>query len=408
VGTSYRTVSMDDLAVLAGATTSIVDTLQASAFLQGNVTLSTCNRFEIYIDSDTFHGGIEATLKAVRAALPSGRADIVDRLDVYPDNAAVQHLLEVAAGLDSMVIGEAEIIGQVRDALGRSQASAPLHRLFSAALTTAKAVTTETALGAAGRSIASVGLDLVVQRHFPLTGRRAVVVGTGSFARVVTAALQNGGVKDIFVYSPSGRAEQFASTHPVTALGAAEFDPALADADLLIACSRRGIDEPPVLTATRLATVRANARARLPILDFSLPGDVEDAAADLDCVDLINLEEIRANITDDQADAVSAAQEIVNQGVETYLRLEYGRAASPAVVALRKYAKSFIDRETEAARKRYDEATTDAIGRSLHRVFNALLHEPSVRAADLARNGELGEYHHALHTLFGLDVEVTP
>ena len=120
-----------------------------------------------------------------------------------------------------MVIGEAEIIGQVREALAAagSQAGPSLTRLFHAALTTAKAVTAQTDLGAAGRSIATVGLELVEKRHFPLAGRSALLVGTGSYARVVTAALVRRGCTDVTVYSPTGRAEQFAATHPVQPVG---------------------------------------------------------------------------------------------------------------------------------------------------------------------------------------------
>ena len=162
IGISHHLVALDDLALLSRASDAVLARLDA-ADLVGVVLLGTCNRFEVYFESASFHAGLESVLAAVRDALPAAARGMVDAFEVYAGTGAVQHLIEVASGLDSMVVGEAEIIGQVREALTRSgdRASAALHRLFHAALTTAKAVSSQTALGAAGRSIAQVGLGLV-------------------------------------------------------------------------------------------------------------------------------------------------------------------------------------------------------------------------------------------------------
>ena len=406
VGLSHHLVPLEDLARLTQVADQLTAALDESSSLIGRVILSTCNRFEVYFESDSFHGGLETVLAAVRMALPPERRELVDEFEVYAGQGAVQHLLEVASGLDSMVIGEEQIIGQVREALANAEgrASATLNRLFHAALTTGKAVSTNTDLGAAGRSIATVGLELVEQRHFPLAGRRALVVGTGSYARVVTAALLRLGCVDLAVYSPTGRAEAFAESHPVTPVPSDGLATALATTDLLVTCSGGERGAGPVVTAGLLASARAIG-GLLPVLDLSLTGDVDPDAASLVEVDLIDLEEVGAHAPTQQAAAVIAARDLIARGVDTYLHLEQGRAATPAVTAMRAHVSHFIEREIEAAARRYDPETAAAVARSLRRVSNALLHTPSLRAAKLARTGGLADYQHALHTLFGIDVE---
>ena len=407
LGISHHLVSLNDLAELSRVAEQVTTALDADPALAGRVVLSTCNRFEVYFEAESFHGPLEAVLGAVRGALPAAAAGIVDQFEIYPGQAAVQHLLEVAAGLDAMVIGEAEIIGQVREALAAagSSAGATLTRLFHAALTTAKAVTAETGLGAAGRSIVTVGLELVEQRHFPLAGRSALLVGTGSYARVVTAALVRRGCPNVTVYSPTGRAEQFAATHPVQPVPEDGLAAAIAATDLLVACSGGAPTTGSLIGTGLLAAARAEAVAVLPVLDLSLTGDVDPGAATLLGVDLIDLEEIGAHAPAEQAAAVLAARDLVARGVDTYLHLEQGRAATPAVTAMRAHVSQFIEREIESANRRYDAQTAAAVARSLRRVSNALLHTPSLRAAELARSGELADYSHALQTLFGIEIE---
>ena len=407
VGISHHLVPLDELAGLSRVAEQVTSALDADPSLRGHVALNTCNRFEVYFEAESFHGPLEAVLGTIRAALAPADAGLVDQFEIYPGQAAVQHLLEVTAGLDAMVIGEAEIIGQVREALAAagSRAGSSLTRLFHAALTTAKAVTAETDLGAAGRSIATVGLELVEKRHFPLAGRKALLVGTGSYARVVTAALVRRGCTDVTVYSPTGRAEQFAATHPVQAVPEDGLAEAITATDLLVACSGGAATTGSLIGTDMLAGARKRVVAVLPVLDLSLTGDVDAEAATLLGIDLIDLEEIGAHAPAEQAAAVLAARDLVSRGVDTYLHLEQGRAATPAVTAMRAHVSQFIEREIEAANRRYDAETAAAVARSLRRVSNALLHTPSLRAAELARSGELADYSHALQTLFGIEIE---
>ena len=407
VGLSHHLVTLDELAVLAGTADHAVATLDERPDVSGFVLLSTCNRFELYFDSPGFHRGIEAVLETIGAALPASHAGLIGQFEVYAGEMAAQHLLEVASGLDAMVVGEDEILGQVRSALAEAEThtTPALRRLFHAALTTGKAVSSQTDLGSAGRSIAAVGLDLVERRHFPLAGRRTLLVGTGSYARVVTATLLRLGCATLSVYSRSGRAEQFAATHPVVAVPADGLLDAIASADLVVSCSGSDDNGDPVLTASLLAEARSSATSLLPVLDLSLSGDVDQGAVNLVGVDLIDLDEIGAHAPAEHSTAVLAARDLVSRGVDAYLHLESGRAATPAITAMRSHVSQFIEREIEAAARRHGPETAAAVAHSLRRVSNALLHTPSLRAAELARVGGLEDYQHALHTLFGIDVQ---
>ncbi len=390
------------MATLSRQAADVLAHLSSRDTVAGVAILATCNRFEVYVDSPTFHGAVEMILDAVRVTHPGLDAEVLDAFVVYAGQGAVEHLFEVASGLDSMVIGEAEIAGQVRDALVKADAttSAALRRLFQDALTTSKAVTSRTNLGAAGRSIASVGLDLAGQRIGAWPEAKTLVVGTGSYARVVVAELVRRGTQRVRVYSGSGRAERFAQSHPVQPTE--DLAEALAWADLVVTCSGTGS---VVLTADTVSQARRGLLDFLTIVDLTAAGDVSLETAQLPDVDLISLDRIGEHVPSEQAAAVLDARDIVNRAVVTYQHLEEGRRAVPAVTAMRAHVSQIIEREIDLASAQHSPEVAEAVARSLRRVSNALLHAPSVRAAELARTGGLDDYRQALHTLFGIVVE---
>jgi len=159
------------------------------------------------------------------------------------------------------------------------------------------------------------------------------------------------------------------------------------------------------LNADTLADARVGHTAPLPVLDLAMAGDVAPDASLLPQVVVIDLDEVSRNAPAEQADAVAAATELVRSGVATFSHVEGGRKADPAVTAIRAYVSAIIEAEIVAAERRHTPETADAVARSLRRVSNALLHTPSVRAAELARTGDLEDYRNALHTLFGIHVE---
>lgn len=305
-----------------------------------------------------------------------------------------------------MVVGEAQVVGQVRQALAEAdaakRATPALHRLFQDALATAKTVASTTELGGRGRSIASVGLDLLEAQHSPVAGSQALVLGTGSYAGVVVAELTRRGCTDIAVYSRTGRADSFARTHPVTPVPEPGLLDALARADLVVTCS--GASSPTLTDALVKAQRRYAARV-LPILDLSTGGELGDGVAELDEADVFTLDEIGRSAPAEHVDTLLAAQDVVNRSVAAYLHVEGGRTAAPAITAMRAYVSAIIAREAEVAARRYPPEVAEAIDRSLRRVSGALLHAPSVRAAELARTGDLEDYTHAMATLFGIVVE---
>lgn len=409
VGISHHDVAAPTLAALAANVPAVTARLEQSPSIDGYVVLATCNRFEVYVDSTEFHGGVEAAIAALTPAARTedghrhDRPDILDCIHVYADQGAVAHLFEVACGLDSMVVGEAEIVGQVRTALAGADRSATtsLRRMFQDALSTARTVATRTDLGRHGRSLASVGLDLVEDRHGPLTGGRVLLLGTGAYAGVVVATLTRRGCTDLVVHSASGRGAAFAARHPVRLIGDAELIEALVLADAVVAVS--GAAE-RTLTRELVYTARRARGRLLPILDLSTRGDVPSSVADLPDIDRISLDEIGAHAPQEQAGAVLAARDVVARAVEAFEHVSRGRTAAPAVTAFRAHVMRFIEAETEQARRRYDPATAEAVAQSLRRVSGALLHTPSIRAAELARTGDLDDYRRAMHTLFGIEV----
>ena len=405
IGLTHADVETDQLAALTKCGDGLADRLVAddSGLIIGAITLATCNRFEVYVHATTFHRAVKIVRRELAETATGATLDTIDAMKVHNAHAAVEHLFEVASGLDSMVVGEKEIAGQVKDALkcAGSNVSARLRRLFQAAATTSKKVVTDTDLGAAGRSVATVGLDLVEQRHGDYAGRKVLIVGTGAFARVAVAELRRRGVVDMQVYSSTGRAEQFAQSHQLEPVGRDELDQALAWADAIVCCSGSHAKR---ISTELLRESRAGLGGVLPILDLSLEGDVEPDVEDLSTVAVIGLDEIGKHAPPEQTSAVQAANEIVQESVAKYLEVEQGRHADPTVMVMRQHFQSVIEAEIDMVTARYPADTAKAVAEALRRVSNELLHTPTVRAAQMARQGELASYQQALATVFGLEV----
>jgi len=213
VGASYQEISLEELEVIEKKSHEIRSALfsdEASAHgIEGCVIVSTCNRFEVYVDTQREEESSEYIIGRVRDL--SGIQ--ITRLRVRVGTEAVKHLFRVSAGLESMIVGEVEISGQVKRSLSESQSLGQTSRtteaLFQRASEVAKKVTSETGLGAAGRSLITGGLDIVKDHGFDLRMRKVLVIGTGAYARVVISALERENVGEIFTYSNSGRAEEF-------------------------------------------------------------------------------------------------------------------------------------------------------------------------------------------------------
>lgn len=378
--------------------------------LSGAVVLATCNRFEIYAEAPS-----EDDVEAARSAIVSTISEysgipeqsVSSSFETHTGQDVAEHLFAVGAGLDSAVIGEREIAGQVRRALieaqGSGAASGGLVRLFQAASKTAKDVGAQTALGSRGRSIVSVALELAsdLSEDADWSRKTVVLFGTGAYAGATMAALKDKGCTDISVFSSSGRAEAFVATRGGTAVAATDLPGAMRRADVVIGCS--GSDAR--IDAADIERVRDSSNRPLVIIDLALSHDFDPAVGTLDGVELITLESVRAAAPEEQADALAQAGDLVRAAARTFEEQQTTRAMNAAIVALRQHTQAVLDSEMERVRAQHGcTAAAEEVEFALRRMVRQLLHVPTVRARELAAEGRQDEYTAALEALYGIDV----
>ncbi|WP_433774225.1 glutamyl-tRNA reductase [Microbacterium sp. gxy059] len=402
VSASHKTASFETLERLSTQNEAVAPLIaQASPGIDGAVVLATCNRFEAYVEVSSPAArevGIAAAADAIERATGVPRGELAESAIVKSDGSAIEHLFSVASGLESVVVGEGEIGGQVRRALEEARehgtTSTQLERLFQKATETQKSVKNATALGRAGRSLVRLALDLADSRIADWSEIDVLLVGTGSYAAATLAALRDRGVASIGVHSPSGRT-QFAAKHGLTQIADDDFAAAAASVDMVITCSS---SEHPVLDA---ATLRAGGFDRRGFLiDLGLPRNIDPDVAELPGVTLLDLETIRLHAPLEELQAGDAAREIVRDAVAKFDEAARRQTAQPAVVALRKHVFSVLERELERGR---NHAHSDEIAEALRHFTGMLLHTPTTRAQDLAAEGRADAVFDAVEALFDID-----
>lgn len=415
---SHTDLDLDTVAQLSNGTGEVASTIPEST-VDGAVVLATCNRVEIYAEAPDERSVEQARaelLQAVSRGSGLAASTVESSFQLLSGESTVRHLFEVGSGLKSAVVGEREIAGQVRRALGSAQetgtATGSLVKLFESATRTAKDVGAHTALGAAGRSIVSVALDLATDLHAGTSTRESrefwaqanvLIIGTGSYAGTTLAQLADRGAAHVGVHSASGRAEAFVADRGgwALALGGEKIHGAIAEADVLIGCS--GGDRR--LEAETLRRLRAGAAGRLTVLDLALSHDFDPAIADLDGVDLITLESVKMAAPEGQQDALVEASRLVDGAVTGYLSERRSRTANEAIVALRKHTQQVLESEMERVRGKHGcTAAAEEVEFALRRMVRQMLHEPTVRAKEMAAQGRLGDYEDALNIIFGLEL----
>ena len=409
---THADIDLETVAQLSNGSSGIATSaLAGSPAVTGAIVLATCNRYEIYGEAPH-----PDDVEAARAALVAQISDVSGLSEPLVSRSfstrtgpeVSQHLFAVSAGLDSAVVGEREIAGQVRRALITAQhegtASAGLVRLFQAASKTAKDVGAQTALGSRGLSIVSVALDLAtdLSENPDWSSKKVVVFGTGAYAGATMALLRERGCTDISVFSSSGRAHGFVATRGGTALDAESLYPAVAAADVMIGCS--GSDTR--VEADELAEVRANSPQPLIAIDLALTHDFDPAVGELDGVELLTLESVRLAAPQEQAESLAQASGIVSGAAAAFEQEREARSVDSAIVALRRHTMSVLDAEMEKVRARHGcTAAAEEVEFALRRMVKQLLHVPTVRARELASNGQQDEYIAALEALYGITVE---
>ena len=400
VGTSYRDISLQDLEVLEskaeeirGAICSQEATLNG---IEGCVIVSTCNRFEVYVDTEREEDSARYILAQISAVTGVESLGIKVRRSVE----AVSHLFRVSAGLESMIVGEVEISGQIKRALSESrrlgQTSRITEALFQRAAEVSKKVASETGLGTAGRSLIIGGLDIVKSRGFDLRNRTILVIGTGAYARVVISALEREDVGEILTYSNSGRAEVFSESHGTTPVAPEGLSEVLKSCHVIVACSgTHGV----IVTSEQIREIE---REVLPIIDLSLSRDVEKSVESLANVMVIDLQEIHRCAPAEHHETIALAEDLVNASVTKFGQDLEARRSDPQIRLLREHVERIVNEEVDRVRRKNGEEIAAQVSRSLQAVTKTIFHKPTIAARDSALNDESDEYHQAIQLLFGL------
>lgn len=376
--------------------------------VNGSVVLSTCNRFEVYLDVQDAATAPDAAsdhlTDTVAAATGLEREEVRDSGLLLHGEAVAEHVFSVASGLESVVVGEGEIAGQVRRALEsareRGTASRELERVFQLASRTSRGVKNRTELSSAGRSVVRLALDMAATRITDWAQTRVLLVGTGRYAGASLAALRDRGVTDVQVYSRTGRAATFAANHDIDAVPVDGLEQALAASDVVVACS---VAPRVIVDAAMLVRARSlpGALERRLIIDLGLPRNVDAEVAAVPDTELLDLETLRAHAPLPELGATDEARTLVDEAVAEYRRATVEDAVTPALVALRSHVFDVLDGEIAWARKRGD--TTSETEAALRHLAGVLLHGPSMRAREFAATGRASEFAAAVTALFGVD-----
>jgi glutamyl-tRNA reductase len=456
VGLSHRSAPVG---VLERVATSVADPgkVQAELLEREHVAeallLSTCNRVEIYAVVTTFHGGLADITDVLAHQSAIALDELSDHLYVHYAAAGVEHLFSVAAGLDSMVVGEPQILGQLRTAYaGAEQAGTigrTLHEVVQQALRVGKRIHAETGIDSAGASVVSEALaaaadELSAGGGAGLTGRRVLVLGAGAMGGLAAAQLRRARVAEIVLANRTQASAQrlaalcTAEGTPARAVGLDGVASALPGVDLVICCTGAigavisvdqvtdavgvtqatdavGVNQATDAVGVNQATdavgvnqVTDAGRAPLVVCDLGLPRNVEPGVGEVPGVILLDLGTVAQRLEQrgSGSNAVSAAQCLVSQEVRDYLAAQRAAEVTPTVAALRRRAAEVVDAELlrlEGRLPALDTTVRDELARTVRRVVDKLLHAPTVRVKQLAEAGGGQAYADALRELFELD-----
>jgi glutamyl-tRNA reductase len=413
VGLSHRSASLpllERVSLSADASGKLLDDVVAATAVDEAMLLSTCNRVELYASVEKFHAGVAALSELLARHTGVGFDDLSPHMYVHYEERAAQHLFSVASSLDSMLVGEHQILGQVRAAFRQAQergdAGSALHEVVEHALHAAKRAHTETGIDAAGTTLIEAGLEAGAAAVGGLSGRRAVVVGAGSMASIAVTALRAAGVSDLLVVSRTFATAQALAAHaggrsaPIT-----ELEHELADADVVVTCT--GADG-QVLPADVVERAMAQRASRpLFVLDVALPRDVDPRVAGIAGVTILDLDALKPVVDSATAvDDVREARRIVDEELAAYLAARRAAGVAPTVVALRAKAAQVVEVELLRLERRLphlDDSARDELAATVRRVVDKVLHAPTVRVQELAETPAPESYPEALRRLFDLD-----
>ena len=390
IGVNHRTgplALLERVSVTVESLPKAIAGLTSRVNIREAVVLSTCNRTEVYAVAERFHGAY-SDIRDFLCELGSLSPDeLHPHLYSQHDEAAVAHLFEVASGLDSAVLGETEILGQVRNAWELAQAEggakATLNLLFRHALETGKRARTETGISRSTTSVSHAAVEMATERLGTLQGRRVLVVGAGEMGEGIAAALVSAGASDITVTNRTeARAEQLAARVNGRVVPVHELTQIIAQVDVLLTCTGAGS---VIIDSDTVSNARVGINTELLIVDIAVPRDVDSAAALLDGVTLLDLDNLRdwaAKGIEKRAAEADLVRVIVSEEVERFTIDVTARQAAPLVAQLHEHAESIrlaeLDRFATrlAALEPAQRAAVEAVTKG---IIAKLLHAPSVR-----------------------------
>lgn len=420
VGLSHRSAPID---VLEQATLdpsgadALATRVHGGQHVEEALVVSTCNRLEVVVEAGTFHGALAEIGEALAEASGLTLDQLTQYLYVHHDDRAVAHLFGVASGLDSMAVGESQILGQLREALVHAQrrehVGPALNPLLQQALRVGKRAHAETGIDEVSRSLTGLALDRATQVLGDLSTARTVVVGAGAMSGLAVARLLRAGSRDVTVVNrTSDRAARLAELHGVRAGRWEELDQLLGSADLVLTATGAvgHVVEVDTLAAARARAGRTGAPQVL--LDLALPRDVAPEVTRLSGVVRWDLAELQREGVGHPAhghaadEAVRAVQALVDEEVAGHLVDRRAARLGPTLAALRERGARVVDAEMTRLDQRMphlDATERTEVRRAVQRVVDKLLHTPTVRVKQLQPQGGPGDYAHALRQLFDLE-----
>jgi glutamyl-tRNA reductase len=413
VGLNHRTAPVDLLermTVPAEHLAKVLHDLGAREHLLEVVVLSTCNRIEVYARCTHFHpavGDVSAFLADYSGSSPD---DFSELLYTYYDDAAVAHLFAVAAGLDSMIVGESEILGQVRDAWQTAvrEGTAPqLTGLFRHAVESGKRVRTETGIGRHPVSIPSAAVSVAAEHLGTFEGAKVLVIGAGQMATGLASTLRSRGVEHVWIANRTlERAEAAAERIGAEAIPLSEVADTLVDVDVLLSSTA----SPQVLVERATVEMVMACRGGRPLLvvDVALPRDIDPGVREVNDVTLLDLDDLKdyaRRSAERRRGEIGKVREILAAEIDRYRADRSGREVAPLVTSLRDFGEDVRVGEIERFRAKLERLDPDqraVIDALTQGIVNKLLHEPTARVKDAAGTPRGEYYADALAALFDL------
>jgi glutamyl-tRNA reductase len=393
----------------AAGRAALGDSLTRRDNLSEAVVVSTCNRTEVYVESQTFHGAVTDIAEALTDVTGVASEALREHLYVHYEDRAIAHAFTVACGLDSMAVGEAQILGQMRTALREGQRSGhvgpALNNLFQQALRVGKRAHTETGIDSVSVSLVEAGLARAERELGPLATLDLLVVGAGGMSSLAATTASRLGVRSITVVNRThAKAVRLAERVGGVALPLSELPAALSIADVVVSCTgSTGVVVD--LAAAGDAQVARTGRPQVYV-DLALPHDVATEVDSLSGVSVVGLaalgEELSGGTTPPQVQEVA---DLVIGEVAAYLTDRAAESVAPTVAALRSHAADVVAGELTRLDQRLpdlDDQTRAEVQLAVHRIVEKLLHTPTVRVKELAVGGQGDDYAQALRRLFDL------